>query len=32
LVIVAQGDLDLEQLVMKITFLNGELDDRLFMK
>jgi len=32
LVILAQGDLELEQLDVKITFLHGELDERIYMK
>ena len=32
LAIVAQGDIELEQLDMKIIFLHGELEERIYMK
>jgi len=32
LAIVAQGDLELEQLDVKITFLHGELEKKIYMK
>ena len=32
LTIVAQFDLELEQIDVKITFLNGELEEKIYMK